>query len=51
MQRRVPDISRVNKLLGWHHTRPLDEILKSIIEHERRKLGQEESSVLSAKGE
>jgi UDP-glucose 4-epimerase len=37
MQRRVPDVSRVNNLLGWRHTRPLDEILKAIIEHERKK--------------
>jgi UDP-glucose 4-epimerase len=40
MQRRVPDISRVNKLLGWGHTRSLDEILKSIIEYERHKTDQ-----------
>ena len=35
MQRRVPDITRINLLLGWQPTRNLDEILRSIIEYER----------------
>jgi UDP-glucose 4-epimerase len=32
MSRRVPDITRINKLLGWRPTRSLDEILRSVIE-------------------
>jgi UDP-glucose 4-epimerase len=35
MQRRVPDLTRINQLLGWKPTRNLDQILSSIIEHER----------------
>lgn len=38
MQRRVPDITRINKLLGWQSTRSLDEILESVIEFERQQL-------------
>src|SRR5208282_4450086 len=34
MQRRVPDTTRINKLLGWQPTHVLDEILKSIIDYE-----------------
>jgi UDP-glucose 4-epimerase len=33
MRRRVPDISRVNELVGWQPTRSLDEILASVIEY------------------
>jgi UDP-glucose 4-epimerase len=35
MRRRVPDISRVNGLIGWQPTRSLDEILTSVIEYVR----------------
>jgi UDP-glucose 4-epimerase len=35
MKRRVPDIARVHRLIGWRPTRSLDEILRSVIEHER----------------
>ncbi len=35
MRRRVPDISRVDGLLGWQPTRSLDEILTSVIESMR----------------
>jgi len=35
MRRRVPDISRVNGLVGWHPTRSLDEILMGVIEYMR----------------
>ena len=40
MQRRVPDITRINRLLGWSPTRNLDETLKAIIEYERDRLGR-----------
>jgi UDP-glucose 4-epimerase len=36
MQRRVPDISRIDSLLGWKPTRTLDQILSSIIDYERK---------------
>ena len=36
MQRRVPDLTRINKSLGWHPTFSLDQTLLATIEHERR---------------
>jgi len=39
MQRRVPDITRINRLLGWQPTRSLDEILQSVIDYERGQPG------------
>ena len=38
MQRRVPDTTRINQLLGWTPTRKLNEILTAIIEFEREHL-------------
>jgi UDP-glucose 4-epimerase len=35
MQRRVPDVSRIQKLLGWKPQNSLDEILHAVIDHER----------------
>jgi UDP-glucose 4-epimerase len=35
MQRRIPDIRRIQALLGWKASRSLDQILESVIEHER----------------
>ena len=35
MQRRVPDTGRIKTLIGWQPTRSLDEILESVIAHER----------------
>ncbi len=35
MQRRVPDTSRIHRLLGWNPRRRLDEILASVIEAHR----------------
>jgi UDP-glucose 4-epimerase len=35
MHRRIPDISKVNALLGWAPTRTLDQILADVIEFER----------------
>ena len=34
MQRRVPDISRVQALTGWRPTRDLDDIIADVIDHE-----------------
>lgn len=36
MPRRVPDISKINALIGYRPTVGLDDILKSVIEHFRR---------------
>ena len=35
MQRRVPDISRINALIGWQPTSTLDDILLAVIEDKR----------------
>ncbi len=35
MERRVPDITRINELTGWQPTRSLEDILTDVIEHER----------------
>jgi UDP-glucose 4-epimerase len=35
MQRRVPDISRINALIGWNPTRSLDDILLAVIEDKK----------------
>ncbi len=39
MQRRVPDISRIHGLLGWQHSRSLDEILEAVFDYERERPG------------
>lgn len=36
MQRRVPDISRIEKLIGWEPTIPLDKTLRAVQEHLER---------------
>lgn len=38
MQRRVPDTTRIHRLLGWSPTRNLDAILTSIVDYERGEL-------------
>ncbi|HXQ23801.1 MAG TPA: NAD-dependent epimerase/dehydratase family protein [Candidatus Acidoferrales bacterium] len=38
MQRRVPDISRLQSLLGWRAQHSLDDCLKSVIEYERGRI-------------
>jgi UDP-glucose 4-epimerase len=35
MRRRVPDISKINALLGWRPTRTLEQILEDVIESQR----------------
>jgi UDP-glucose 4-epimerase len=35
MQRRVPDLSKIGRLLGWAPSRDLDDILESVIESQR----------------
>jgi len=41
MERRVPDLSKVRKLLGYEATYDLEAILQDVIEHERHSLEQE----------
>jgi UDP-glucose 4-epimerase len=38
MERRIPDISKVQRLTGWTPTRSLEDILDDVIEGERRRL-------------
>jgi UDP-glucose 4-epimerase len=33
MQRRVPDISKIRRYVGWEPSRSLDETLKDIVSH------------------
>ena len=35
MERRIPDTTRIRELTGWQPTRSLDEIISSVVEHER----------------
>jgi UDP-glucose 4-epimerase len=36
MRRRVPDVAKIERALGWRASRSLDEILDDVIEHQRR---------------
>ena len=36
MPRRVPDLSKIERVLGWAPTRSLDEILDDVIQSERQ---------------
>jgi UDP-glucose 4-epimerase len=38
MRRRVPDISKLRKLIGYHPQVKLDDILTSVIEYQRTKI-------------
>jgi UDP-glucose 4-epimerase len=38
MERRVPDISRIEKLIGYRNTFSLDQILEKVIEYERTRI-------------
>jgi UDP-glucose 4-epimerase len=35
MTRRIPDTSRISSLIGWKPERSLDEIIQSVVDHER----------------
>ena len=37
MQRRVPDITKIARLIGWRPTVPLDETLRQVIAYERER--------------
>ena len=39
MQRRIPDTSKIEALIGWRPTRTLDEILEDVIESQRAPRG------------
>ena len=36
MQRRVPDVSKINRVIGWRPTIELDQTLQQVIDHMRR---------------
>jgi len=36
MMRRVPDVGKIERAIGWHAKVSLDQILDSVIEHQRR---------------
>jgi UDP-glucose 4-epimerase len=36
MMRRIPDTGKIERALGWRPTRPLEEILDSVIDYQRR---------------
>ena len=38
MRRRVPNTTKINKLVGWEATYSLDEIIQSVIDHKRARL-------------
>jgi UDP-glucose 4-epimerase len=40
LERRVPDTTRIEQLLGWRPTRKLDESLLSVIDYERARMGK-----------
>lgn len=40
MQRRVPDTTRIRELLGWEPEHDLDDIIRSVVDYERSKLGE-----------
>ncbi|MCW5970253.1 MAG: GDP-mannose 4,6-dehydratase [Blastocatellales bacterium] len=41
MQRRVPDLTKIGRLIGYEPKRGLDEILASVIEYERARMPQD----------
>lgn len=41
MQRRVPDLTKIGRLIGYEPKRGLDEILSSVIEYERARMPQD----------
>lgn len=42
MRRRVPDLHRINSLLNWNPQRSLDEILKSVMRYEEKRIDMDE---------
>ena len=38
MERRVPDISKIKRLVGYRNTHTLDQILQKVIQHEKARL-------------
>jgi UDP-glucose 4-epimerase len=43
MMRRVPDITKVNQLIGYKPRHSLDQILASVIDYERSKMPKEDA--------
>jgi UDP-glucose 4-epimerase len=38
MYRRVPDIAKVQALIGWRPTRSLEDVIRDVVEHQQRSL-------------
>ncbi len=38
MRRRVPDLAKINKTIGWMPSTPLDETIDQIISYQRTRL-------------
>ena len=36
MARRVPDLGKIERAIGWRPRRSLDQILDDVIDHQRR---------------
>jgi UDP-glucose 4-epimerase len=47
MMRRVPDIGKINRLVGYEPKISLDETLKSVIDYQKLKLQERDSSPLA----
>jgi len=43
MQRRMPDVTRIGKLIGWRPTVGLDDILRRVIDFERGRVARDDS--------
>jgi len=43
MQRRLPDVTRIGKLIGWRPTGGLDDILRRVIDFERGRVARDDS--------
>jgi UDP-glucose 4-epimerase len=41
MRRRVPDISKIGRLIGWKPTTPLETTIEQIIEYQQGRLNRE----------
>ncbi len=50
MERRLPDISKINRVTGWTPTRDLNEILEDVIRHERAGLTGRPMEVIEVSG-
>jgi UDP-glucose 4-epimerase len=45
MRRRLPDVGKLERLLGWHPTRGLSQILSDVVEYERARTALDEELI------